>query len=239
MTISVIEERLELMGAGIKIISKEYKNAHTPVKFQCDKCGFIFLKTWSNIQSLKQYCPKCGVKRRWENRKRITEKDVNEIIKSNYPNIELLTNNVQGAKQKLKFYCHGCESTFYQHYNALQNKKGCKTCGVKRRSGENHHSYNPNLTEEERSLSRDMLYGKSKRSWRAKVHKAHGWRCVLCGSKEKLIAHHLDSYANHPDKRLDVDNGVTLCDYHHKDFHAVYGYKNNTKNQFESYKRVF
>jgi hypothetical protein len=31
-----------------------------------------------------------------------------------------------------------------------------------------------------------------------------------------LEAHHLKSYAEYPELRYDVENGVTLCSYHHQ-----------------------
>ncbi len=36
-------------------------------------------------------------------------------------------------------------------------------------------------------------------------------KCVRCGAKDRLQAHHVKSYAKHPDFRLDLDNGVALC----------------------------
>ena len=235
LSIEEITKRLLDMDTGIELLSTEYKNAHTPLLFRCLKCNHEFMKTWSNVQSLKQYCVKCGVEKRWENRKRHNIDDIRKILKERYKHIKLISGHSESARTKVRMYCTKCNIEFEQHYNALQNGKGCKYCGIKQRSGERHHGYNPNLTNEERVKSRDMLYGENKTLWRSKVHRKHRWMCVICGSKEDIVAHHLDSYANHPDKRTDVNNGVTLCDKHHKDFHRVFGYKNNTKVQFKEY----
>lgn len=35
--------------------------------------------------------------------------------------------------------------------------------------------------------------------------------CVRCGVSEKLQAHHVQSYADHPALRLELSNGVALC----------------------------
>ncbi|WNM55253.1 hypothetical protein CoNPh26_CDS0166 [Staphylococcus phage S-CoN_Ph26] len=57
----------------------------------------------------------------------------------------------------------------------------------------------------------------------------------VCNQNGYLHAHHLDGYHWCKDKRYDLNNGVTLCKDHHFNFHKQYGYKNNTKEQFEEY----
>jgi len=46
--------------------------------------------------------------------------------------------------------------------------------------------------------------------------------CVRCGHRESLQAHHLKSYAEHPDLRLDVTNGVALCPVCHHAQHPTH-----------------
>jgi hypothetical protein len=53
-------------------------------------------------------------------------------------------------------------------------------------------------------------------AWRGAVLERDSYTCRDCDRRcaryEKgLAAHHLQSYAEHPDLRFDVDNGVTLC----------------------------
>jgi hypothetical protein len=61
------------------------------------------------------------------------------------------------------------------------------------------------------------------KEWRAKVYQRDQWRCQWCGVGAHLQAHHIKSWAAHPDLRTDVDNGVTLCIDCHREWHRLYG----------------
>ena len=47
--------------------------------------------------------------------------------------------------------------------------------------------------------------------------------------------HHLDGYNWCIEKRTDETNGITLCENCHKNFHSIYGFGGNTKEQFEEW----
>lgn len=58
------------------------------------------------------------------------------------------------------------------------------------------------------------------KQWRAAVLKRDGYKCIIClrgkPAVKILQADHIFSWSKYPDKRFDVDNGRTLCVYHHK-----------------------
>lgn len=75
--------------------------------------------------------------------------------------------------------------------------------------------------------------------WASEVKRRDHYTCVICGRKGvALNSHHLNAWASHPDERYDVDNGVSLCTFHHEDFHSKYGKGKNTKEQFEEYRVI-
>lgn len=58
------------------------------------------------------------------------------------------------------------------------------------------------------------------REWRNKVLIRDGYRCQKCGARNvSMHAHHIKPYADYPELRLDVDNGITLCADCHRDAH--------------------
>ena len=61
------------------------------------------------------------------------------------------------------------------------------------------------------------------RKWRAAVLERDCMRCVKCGSTEHLEAHHIKPFAEYPDLRLDLDNGITLCRACHRALHKKGG----------------
>ncbi len=83
------------------------------------------------------------------------------------------------------------------------------------------------------------------RQWEKSVYKRDNYTCVKCGAVKgdaniRLVVHHLDSYTDFPDKRIDIDNGITLCNKCHgtrfkNSFHWTYGTHHNRKWQFEKW----
>lgn len=58
------------------------------------------------------------------------------------------------------------------------------------------------------------------RTWAKKVKDRNSNRCVECGEKTLLEAHHIFSQKDYPDLRYDLDNGITLCVSCHANKHT-------------------
>ena len=103
-----------------------------------------------------------------------------------------------------------------------------------RRFGKDNPNYKPHKTDEERENGRTIEgYG----IWRSSVFKRDKYVCQCCGYNkgERLVAHHLNGYSWFKEGRTDVNNGITLCETCHKEFHSIYTNFNNTKEQFEEF----
>ncbi len=92
--------------------------------------------------------------------------------------------------------------------------KECVRLGQKRYSGEDHPYWKPGSRRRSRS-------GRH-RSWASAVINRDNATCRSCGiSGVEMHAHHVKSFADHPDLRFDPNNGVTLCHKCHWRVHSA------------------
>ena len=122
-----------------------------------------------------------------------------------------------------------------KRHNANQYGEKNVMYGV-RRFGKSNPNYKPEKTDEEREKGRIIPGYKE---WRNAVYERDNYTCQCCGddSGGNLNAHHLDGYNWCKSGRIDVNNGITLCDKCHIKFHNRYGYRDNTKIQFIKFMR--
>lgn len=59
--------------------------------------------------------------------------------------------------------------------------------------------------------------------------------CEATGSNKNLVIHHLESYNIHPELGADPNNMVRITEDIHKEFHSIYGYGNNTREQWNEF----
>lgn len=133
-TYEEIKQYIEIeSNSGCKLLSKEYKNYATKMKFQC-RCGQVFETTFGNFKATKKrQCNECGKLIKIEKRKM----DINYII--NYINTKktgngckYISGNYINEKSKITIRC-ACgqvfETTFKNFRN--KNKKQCDSCTKK------------------------------------------------------------------------------------------------------------
>jgi len=72
--------------------------------------------------------------------------------------------------------------------------------------------------------------------WRENVYERDSYTCQKCGNiGNRLNPHHIKNFADNPKIRFDVDNGITLCQKCHREFHRIYGRKDNNEKQLREY----
>lgn len=145
------------------------------------------------------------------------------------------------AKQCLKCYrksiknplpsCKSCKAKLSKHESTTGYCQKCYKGAVTKR-------WNHELTDEERYGKRCL--NPEYTEWRNKVYERDSYTCVKCGDNKggNLNAHHIESWFESPEKRFELDNGVTLCEDCHKDFHKVYGYGNNNRKQYNQWLHI-
>lgn len=94
--------------------------------------------------------------------------------------------------------------------------------------GEKHPNWKGGITSENTKIRRSRQYKK----WCYDVFKRDKFTCQKTGKRgNDLIAHHILNFSDYPELRFNIDNGITLSDVSHREFHKKYGRKNNTKEQ--------
>lgn len=75
----------------------------------------------------------------------------------------------------------------------------------------------------------DPIYKK----WRKAVAKRDGYKCRWpgCRVRKRLHFHHIRTWAKYPHLRFVVDNGITLCKWHHD---AIWGKEEQHERMFNN-----
>ena len=136
--------------------------------------------------------------------------------------------------KKIWIFCQeGCTKSYNITPNHFTNGARCPDISHRLR-GDKHPNWKIDKTQEERE--KDRSYEKYAK-WRQKVYERDNYTCKCCGNNKggNLNAHHLNGYNWDKEHRTDIDNGITLCETCHKEFHKLYGQGNNTKEQFKEY----
>lgn len=193
-------------------------------------------KTHTYYEELGYYFEKIETKKPiLRNRNGKMVRDYQKQIK-HLPAIVKVKDLSYGSSVKVECNCDRCDKIMtmcYCTYKKINHngKTYCQSCAnLLFHSGENNARWNFNKTKEERELQRNsseyFMFCKN-------VLNRDAYTCQCCGSKNNIQVHHLDGYDWCKEKRTEVENGITLCEICHKNFHMIYGKGRNTKEQFE------
>lgn len=131
-----------------------------------------------------------------------------------------------------------CKNTIYTSANRLRFNK-TKSCGCYHKekiTGKNNSNYRHDLSDEERKLSKERHYLPETKIWANTIKYLDNHTCRKCGrNRGKLNSHHIYNWLDYPNLRLNLDNGITLCDKCHKRFHKIYGKRNTTQDQLNEF----
>ena len=98
--------------------------------------------------------------------------------------------------------------------------KWMRDLGISRRRGGGEGSKNPAWNNNATIRNFGERFTKRYLKWKSIVLKRDEFMCCLCGYKgNRLHVHHILRFALYPEKRTDINNGVTLCRECHIDLH--------------------
>ncbi len=122
------------------------------------------------------------------------------------------------------------KGTFKGHHYNLGCKQSEKTKKAKsiNWSGAKNPNWKGGITDENKKIRNGIEI----RLWRGAVFARDNWACQKCNIRGgKLHSHHINNFAQYPELRVALDNGITFCRICHKKFHKEYGIKNNNREQ--------
>lgn len=227
---------MELQKFGkLTVINQKEKNKRGERTWLCQcECGNFKIVKEPNLKN--GTTKSCGCIKTGPKRKELIGLKFNRL---------LVLENIGRSKcrsQKLKCKCD-CGKIVTVLSSSLKTNR-TKSCGcfvkelMSSRKGIFSPTYNHNLSDEERFANQEnrrIIEGYAQ--WRKEVKKKANFLCKCCGKNPsgKLVSHHLDGFHWKKESRLDINNGVCLCRKCHTSFHKKFGYKNNTKEQFEQF----
>lgn len=94
--------------------------------------------------------------------------------------------------------------------------------------GEKSNLWKGGITKENKAIRANVEF----RLWREAVFSRDSWTCQKCKKRGiYLHPHHIQNFAEYPELRFAIDNGITFCRRCHNIFHKRFGYNNNNKKQ--------
>lgn len=243
-----IREQFE--SEGCILISTEYINSGTLLDYVCS-CGNASQITYDNFRSGHR-CKGCSGRTYWE------YESVKKYFSDN--GCKLLSNEYLNANEKLDYICE-CNNKSSIKFSMFLYGHRCRLCGIKKQSGENNWNWNGGISTISQHFRQKTL------EWKKKSMIHSNFKCVITGERFESIHHlfgfdqilkqaflncelpirekvneytdvELEALSNEVIKlHEEYPLGVCLTEEVHDEFHKLYGYGNNTPEQFyEFYK---
>ena len=130
-----------------------------------------------------------------------------------------------------KFCSHSCANSVNKNGKLFVKgqKSWNKGKAMLNMRGENSPSWKGGTYSTERHTAMGRIEYKL---WRDACFSRDGYTCQKYGTVGgDLVVHHVNNWAEYPDIRLAIDNGITLSKKAHMEFHKKYGMKHCIEEQ--------
>lgn len=212
----IIEKLYEAKSSDISFLKKkEYETANRVqlfIRFKC-KCGKYVERRPKNFKIC--LCKECAEKITHKVKKSyIYRGNLNKLLLKEVRQLFIVSGcfplffNYENYNKKLKAICF-CGKQFEDSVNSFYTRKyfACPTC-IK------HNVRTPKKLR--KTNNRPPLIS----CWYSRILKKFNFKCFLTGEKGGMLsAHHLFGYANFPEKRFDLNNGICIKKEIHVRFH--------------------
>lgn len=203
------------------------KRRVAPIEFTCKECRNPFLVYPSRLkQGIPSFCSqKChGKHRQGETRSTEWKEKISVKLRGRIISLEAreLISKALIGKPGTPSRFKGIKLPWVSESNRL-------------RTGEKAANWRGGRVSENQRIRHSEEF----RQWREAVFIRDNWTCQKYGGRgRRLQAHHILNFSTYPELRFDVGNGVTLSVRAHREFHRIYGTKNNTREQLQEFLRA-
>lgn len=229
LTYTEVKEEFE--KRGYELLDKTYARAKNQLSYICPNHPDKIQKIRINDLKRGGGCRYCAI-----DAKKLPFDEVRSFFKSKgYILIESKGEYVNSSTP-MRYICPSHEEKDTRiTTSSLRDGHGCWFCAIDRSQGKLSAHYNHDLPDEIRA--KDRRYDDKIHAWRKDVYQRDNYTCIVCSddSGGNLNAHHKDGFNWCVKRRYDVDNGATLCEDCHREFHSEYGYGDNTEQQFNEW----
>ena len=151
-----------------------------------------------------------------------------KVDRAIYPSMGHFSKHSRATREKLVKNHKGTSGLSFSDTHKRKIKDAQKNKPHLDRRGSSHWNWKGGVTGENKKVRNTIEY----RLWREAVFARDNWTCQKTGKRGVAIhPHHIQNFAEYPELRFAIDNGVTLSEKAHKEFHKKYGRSNNTKEQ--------
>ena len=151
-------------------------------------------------------------------------------------NTEFKKGHIPWHKGKTNIYSEETKEKMGRSWRGKHLPEERRRCQSKKMRGEN----GPGWIDGRTSTNITIRSSIESHLWREAVFSRDGWTCLKCKTiGNKLCSHHILNFAQYPELRFAIDNGITLCDKCHKEFHIQYGKKNNNQEQINQFLKEY
>ena len=246
-------------GDGVSVKIKDLSNgSNAIITVKCDYCGdnyTLAYVTYTHRKSKDKDCcgkPQCTGQKAKEIIK--NKYDVNNIRELDWVNEKINSTNLEryGCKNPFgnskvieKIKKSNLEKYGFEHNSQTEEWK--ENFSKKMKQFYIEHPEKKLIKEKNPRWIGDAKYKRDERAtleyneWRKQVFNRDNYTCKCCGMKRisadqpSLNAHHIYNFADNPNLRTDINNGITLCEICHNNFHKKYGKNNTTANQLKEF----
>lgn len=256
-TLSEIKQKLKVINSSIEVTDNVYVNSGTPLQLRCNICNHVWKSRWDHLKR-GHGCPCCaGVDK-------LTIDKVKQQLLTINPNFIILDDVFLNNCSKLQVYCKVHDSIQLVKWQNLKYGKGCKKCGIERRSGKAHPNWRGGSTEIIRYFRQVIS------EWKLTSMKLANYKCDITGLPFTDI-HHIypftqilretfnlckldmrSSVVDYTEKEMKILTytfkhlhkykyplGVCLTHEMHMLFHNIYGRGNTTLQQYVEFKNNY